>query len=167
MPRDFEAPVACFEDKEGDFKLVNKFMNEFYVADIGHSPLDVVDGMGVMSCRYDLRRFQVVNTVVSITQILHFTVLTSESGKPGVANCDFVIFPPRWVVSENTFRPPYFHRNIMSEFMGLIHGVYDAKLLVVSSLLVPVYILCRVTGLRLRHLKASNEELKPVYQGRL
>ena len=170
MPRDFEAPVACFEDKEGDFKLVNKFMNEFYVADIGHSPLDVVGWHGsYVPYRYDLRRFQVVNTVsFDHSDPSIFTVLTSESGKPGVANCDFVIFPPRWVVSENTFRPPYFHRNIMSEFMGLIHGVYDAKPAggfepFGSSL----HNIMSCHGPEAKAFeKASNEELKPVYQGK-
>ena len=56
-----------------------------------------------------------------------FTVLTSPSDTPGTANCDFVIFPPRWLVAEDTFRPPWYHRNVMSEFMGLVHGQYDAK----------------------------------------
>ena len=94
MPRDFEAPVAEFEDKEGEFKLVNKFMNQFFVADIGHSPLDVVGWHGNYTpYRYDLRRFQVVNTVsFDHSDPSIFTVLTSPSGTEGVANCDFVIF---------------------------------------------------------------------------
>ena len=170
MPRDFEAPVAAFEDKEGDFKLVNKFMNQFFVADIDHSPLDVVGWHGsYVPYRYDLRRFQVVNTVsFDHSDPSIFTVLSSPSGKPGVANCDFVIFPPRWVVSENTFRPPYFHRNIMSEFMGLIHGVYDAKPAggfepFGSSL----HNIMSCHGPEAKAFeKASHEELKPVFQGR-
>ena len=31
------------------------------------------------------------------------------------------------MVAEGTFRPPWFHRNVMSEYMGLIEGAYDAK----------------------------------------
>ena len=56
-----------------------------------------------------------------------FLVLQSQSDTPGVDTIDFVIFPPRILAMEHTFRPPWFHRNVASEFMGLIHGVYDAK----------------------------------------
>jgi homogentisate 1,2-dioxygenase len=56
-----------------------------------------------------------------------YTVLTAPSGEEGTANIDFVIFPERWQVAEHSFRPPWFHMNIMSEFMGLIYGQYDAK----------------------------------------
>jgi homogentisate 1,2-dioxygenase len=96
---------------------------------LDHSPLDVVAWHGNYApCKYDLSRFQVVNTVsFDHSDPSIFTVLTSASDTPGVANVDFVIFPPRWSVAEDTFRPPYFHRNIMSEYMGLIRGVYDAK----------------------------------------
>ena len=52
-----------------------------------------------------------------------FTVLTVPTNTPGTAAVDFVIFPGRWTVAEHTFRPPYFHRNCMSEFMGLIRGM--------------------------------------------
>ncbi|HEX2198380.1 MAG TPA: homogentisate 1,2-dioxygenase domain-containing protein, partial [Burkholderiales bacterium] len=96
---------------------------------LAHSPLDVVAWHGsYVPYKYDLSRFMVINTVsFDHADPSIFTVLTSPSGQPGVANCDFVIFPPRWVVAENTFRPPWFHRNVMSELMGLVHGVYDAK----------------------------------------
>lgn len=128
-PRDFETPVAHYEDIEGDFELVTKYQGRLWRAAIGHSPLDVVAWHGNnVPCRYDLRRF---NTIGSISydhpDPSIFTVLTSASDTPGTANIDFAIFPPRWLCAENTFRPPWFHRNIASEFMGLIHGAYDAK----------------------------------------
>lgn len=127
--RDFAAPVAAFEDRDGDFELVVKFCGRLFACDIGHSPLDVVAWHGNLApYRYDLRRF---NTMGSISfdhpDPSIFTVLTSPSETAGVANADFVIFPPRWLVAENTFRPPWYHRNVMSEFMGLVYGEYDAK----------------------------------------
>ncbi|MBS3797764.1 homogentisate 1,2-dioxygenase [Pseudoalteromonas sp. BDTF-M6] len=127
--RDFQYPVAAFEDIEGDFEIVAKFSGQLYRADIKHSPLDVVAWTGNSApYKYDLARFNVMNTVsYDHPDPSIFTVLTSPSGTPGVANVDFVIFPERWMVAEHTFRPPYYHRNIMSEFMGLIKGVYDAK----------------------------------------
>ena len=128
-PRDFEIPVAAYEDLEGDFELVAKFGGRLWSARIGHSPLDVVAWHGNYApCRYDLARFNTINTVsFDHPDPSIFTVLTSPSEVPGTANCDFVIFPPRWMVAEDTFRPPYFHRNVMSEYMGLIFGAYDAK----------------------------------------
>ncbi|SFC00142.1 homogentisate 1,2-dioxygenase [Pseudoalteromonas denitrificans] len=127
--RDFQYPVAAFEDKEGDFELITKFNGNMFRCDIKHSPLDVVAWTGnAAPYKYDLSRFNVMNTVsFDHPDPSIFTVLTSPSGTPGVANIDFVVFPPRWMVAENTFRPPYYHRNIMSEFMGLIEGIYDAK----------------------------------------
>ncbi len=127
--RDFLAPVAAFEDVDGEFELVAKFQGGLWSARIDHSPLDVVGWHGNYApYKYDLRRF---NTIGSISydhpDPSIFTVLTSPSDTPGVANMDFAIFPPRWLVAENTFRPPWFHRNIASEFMGLVHGAYDAK----------------------------------------
>ena len=128
-PRDFEAPCAAYEDVEGEFEVIAKFQGQLWRARIDHSPLDVVAWHGNYApYRYDLRRF---NTIGSISydhpDPSIFTVLTSPSDTPGTANVDFVIFPPRWLVAENTFRPPWFHRNVMSEFMGLVHGEYDAK----------------------------------------
>jgi len=127
--RDFLAPVAAFEDREGDFELVAKFAGNLWSAPIDHSPLDVVAWHGNHApYKYDLARFNTLNTVsFDHPDPSIFTVLTSPSDTPGTANVDFVIFPPRWIVAEHTFRPPWFHRNVMSEFMGLIHGVYDAK----------------------------------------
>ena len=127
--RDFLTPCAAFEDVEGDFELLAKFQGRLWRASIDHSPLDVVGWHGNYApYKYDLRRF---NTIGSISfdhpDPSIFTVLTSPSGMPGTANLDFAIFPPRWLVAQDTFRPPWFHRNIASEFMGLIHGVYDAK----------------------------------------
>jgi homogentisate 1,2-dioxygenase len=128
-PRDFLTPVAAYEDLEGDFELVAKFGGRLWTARIDHSPLDVVAWHGNYApYKYDLSRFNVINTVsFDHPDPSIFTVLTSPSEFPGTANCDFVIFPPRWMVAEDTFRPPYFHRNIMNEYMGLIFGTYDAK----------------------------------------
>ena len=128
-PRDFETPVAWYEDVDGEFELVAKFGGNLWACGIDHSPLDVVAWHGNYApYKYDLRRF---NTIGSISfdhpDPSIFTVLTSPSGEPGVANCDFVIFPDRWLVAEDTFRPPWYHRNTMSEYMGLIYGQYDAK----------------------------------------
>jgi homogentisate 1,2-dioxygenase len=127
--RDFLAPVATFEDAEGDFELVAKFGGRLWRAPIGHSPLDVVAWHGNLTpYKYDLTRFNVIGTVShDHPDPSIFTVLTSPSDTPGVANVDFVIFPPRWMVAEDTFRPPWFHRNVMSEYMGLVYGAYDAK----------------------------------------
>ena len=128
-PRDFETPVAWYEDREGKMQQVAKFGGNLWECEIDHSPLDVVAWHGNYApYKYDLRRF---NTIGSIS-FNHpdpsiFTVLTSPSGEPGVANCDFAIFPDRWLVMEDTFRPPWYHRNTMSEYMGLIYGQYDAK----------------------------------------
>lgn len=128
-PRDFEAPVAAFEDIDGDYELVLKFQGQLWTTTQDHSPFDVVAWHGnLVPCRYDLRRFNTINTVsFDHPDPSIFTVLTAPSDTPGTANCDFVIFPPRWMVAEDTFRPPWFHRNVMSEFMGLIDGAYDAK----------------------------------------
>ncbi len=127
--RDFETPVAWFEDVDQPVELIQKFQGGLWSTSLPHSPFDVVGWHGNLApCRYDLRRFNTINTVsYDHPDPSIFTVLTSPSDTPGVANCDFVIFPPRWMVAEDTFRPPWFHRNVMSEFMGLITGVYDAK----------------------------------------
>lgn len=127
--RDFQTPVAWYEDIEDDIELVAKFTGGFWRTMLSHSPLDVVAWHGTNApYKYDLRRF---NTIGSISfdhpDPCLFTVLTSPSDTPGSANMDFAIFPPRILAMENTFRPPWFHRNIASEFMGLIQGVYDAK----------------------------------------
>jgi homogentisate 1,2-dioxygenase len=128
-PRDFLTPQAWYEDREGDFELVAKFQGHLWSAKIGHSPLDVVAWHGNYApYKYDLARF---NTIGSISydhpDPSIFLVLQSQSDTPGVDTIDFVIFPPRILAMEHTFRPPWFHRNIASEFMGLIEGVYDAK----------------------------------------
>lgn len=128
-PRDFLAPNAAYEDREGEFELIAKFQGHLWRASIGHSPLDVVAWHGNYApVKYDLRHF---NTIGSISfdhpDPSIFTVLTSPSDTPGTANLDFVVFPPRWLVAQDTFRPPWFHRNVASEFMGLVTGVYDAK----------------------------------------
>jgi homogentisate 1,2-dioxygenase len=128
-PRDFETPVAWFEDVETEHEIVQKFQGRLWRTAIDHSPFDVVAWHGNSApCRYDLARFNTIGTVsFDHPDPSIFTVLTSPSEIHGTANCDFVIFPPRWTVAEDTFRPPWFHRNVMSEFMGLIHGAYDAK----------------------------------------
>lgn len=127
--RHFITPHAAYEDVEGKVELIGKFSGSLWSAEMNHSPLDVVAWHGnYVPFKYDLRKFNTINTVsFDHPDPSIFTVLTSASDTPGVANVDFVIFPPRWMVAEHTFRPPYFHRNCMSEYMGLIHGVYDAK----------------------------------------
>lgn len=127
--RDFETPSAWFEDRREPHLHIQKFQGRLWATETTHSPFDVVGWHGNLApCRYDLRRFNAINTVsFDHPDPSIFTVLTSPSEAPGTANCDFVIFPPRWMVAEDTFRPPWFHRNVMSEFMGLIQGVHDAK----------------------------------------
>jgi len=127
--RDFLAPVAAFEDSGGKHQVVSKYLGALWAMELPYSPLDVVAWHGdYVPYKYDLARFMVINTVsFDHPDPSIFTVLTSPSGQAGVANCDFVIFPPRWMVAEHSFRPPWFHRNVMSELMGLVRGVYDAK----------------------------------------
>jgi homogentisate 1,2-dioxygenase len=128
--RDFQAPTAYFEeDTSNEYILFSKFAGHLFTAKQNHTPFDVVAWHGnYYPYKYDLGRF---NTIGSISydhpDPSIFTVLTAQSDHPGTAIADFVIFPPRWLVAEDTFRPPWYHRNCMSEFMGLIHGSYDAK----------------------------------------
>jgi homogentisate 1,2-dioxygenase len=128
-PRDFLTPVASYEDREGPARLFVKWGGELYVTQIGQSPLDVVAWHGNYApYKYDLRTFSPVGAIgFDHPDPSIFTVMTAPSETPGTANIDFVIFPERWMVAENTFRPPWYHRNLMSEFMGLIYGIYDAK----------------------------------------
>lgn len=128
-PRDFLAPVARFEDTDGEFHIVSKFLGRLWQAEIDHSPLDVVAWHGNdYPCKYNLNLFNCINSVTfDHPDPSIYTVLTAPTAIPGTANCDFVLFPPRWMVAEHTFRPPWFHRNMMNEFMGLILGQYDAK----------------------------------------
>jgi homogentisate 1,2-dioxygenase len=127
-PRDFETPHAAFES-DSPTRLVMKLGGGLWETTLPHSPFDVVAWHGnLVPWRYDLARFNTMGTVsFDHPDPSIFTVVTSPSGQAGVANCDFVIFPTRWMVAEDTFRPPWFHRNIMSEYMGLISGAYDAK----------------------------------------
>lgn len=164
--RDFLSPVAFYEDIDAKFTLISKFQGNFWQANLSHSPFNVVAWHGNYApYKYDLSLFNTMNTVsFDHPDPSIFTVLTSPTSHAGVANIDFVIFPPRWMVAEKTFRPPYYHRNIMSEFMGLIRGQYDAK----ESGFVP-------GGASLHNCmtahgpdkqafeQASNAELKPVY----
>ena len=127
--RDFETPVAAFEDKDEPTEVIQKSLGSLWTTTLDHSPLDVVAWHGNYApWRYDLSKFNTIGTVsFDHPDPSIFTVLTSPSHLAGRANADFVIFPPRWMVAEDTFRPPWFHRNVMSEAMGLIHGAYDAK----------------------------------------
>lgn len=127
--RDFKTPVAAHEDKETPCRVIVKWCGQFHVTEIGHSPLDVVAWHGNYApYKYDLRTFSPVGAILfDHPDPSIFTVLTAPSGEAGTANIDFVIFPERWMVAEHSFRPPWYHMNIMSEFMGLIYGQYDAK----------------------------------------
>ncbi len=128
-PRDFKTPVAAYEDKESATTLTVKWCGKFYETGLGHSPLDVVAWHGNYApLKYDLRTFSPVGAILfDHPDPSIFTVMTAPSETEGTANIDFVIFPDRWMVAEHSFRPPWYHMNIMSEFMGLIYGVYDAK----------------------------------------
>jgi len=128
-PRDFESPVAAYEDRKCSFVVVQKFLGKFFSTTLEHSPFDVVAWFGnYVPYRYDLDKFCAVNSVTyDHMDPSIFTVLTCPTTEAGVACADFVIFPPRWLVQESTFRPPYYHRNCMSEFMGNICGRYEAK----------------------------------------
>jgi homogentisate 1,2-dioxygenase len=127
--RDFLYPVAAYEDIEEAGTLFLKSGGLLYSAPLTRSPLDVVAWHGNYApYKYDLRRFCAVGSIsFDHPDPSIYTVLTSASDTPGTANVDFVIFPERWLVAEDTFRPPWYHSNFMSEFMGLITGVYDAK----------------------------------------
>jgi homogentisate 1,2-dioxygenase len=127
--RDFLTPVAAYEDGATAVQVVQKFGGNLWAADYDHSPLDVVGWHGNYApYKYDTARFMTIGTIsFDHPDPSIFTVLTSPGESPGLANVDFAIFPPRWLVGEDTFRPPWYHRNIMSEFMGLVYGVYDAK----------------------------------------
>ena len=127
--RDFLSPHAAFEERNHTVQVVNKFGGNLWAADYDHSPLDVVAWHGNYApYKYDTANYMVIGSIsFDHPDPSIFTVLTSPSDSPGLANCDFVIFAPRWLVGENTFRPPWFHRNIMSEYMGLVTGEYDAK----------------------------------------
>ncbi len=128
-PRDFQAPVAAAEDGESGYEIVKKFGGRLWRADMAQSPFNVVAWHGNLApLKYDTKNFMVIGSIsFDHPDPSIFTVLTSPSDTPGTANCDFVIFPPRWLVQEDTFRPPWYHRNMMSEFMGLVYGEYDAK----------------------------------------
>jgi homogentisate 1,2-dioxygenase len=128
-PRDFLAPVAAYEDKDAPCMLVSKFQGNLWAAEMATSPLSVVAWHGNFApYKYDLARFMVIGTVsFDHPDPSIYSVLTAPSDTPGTANIDFVVFPPRWMVGEDTFRPPWYHRNVMTEFMGLLYGAYDAK----------------------------------------
>jgi homogentisate 1,2-dioxygenase len=167
--RDFLAPVAWFEDVQGPTGIIAKFGGNLWAYDVPGSPLNVVAWHGnYCPYKYDLANFNSINTVsFDHCDPSIFTVLTSPSETAGTANVDFVIFPPRWMVAENTFRPPWFHRNLMSEYMGLIHGVYDAK----ADGFLPgggsLHNCFSAHGPdQATFAKASSEELKPAYQSK-
>ena len=127
--RDFLTPVAAYEDRDAPSKMFVKWGGSLWVTDLDHSPLDVVAWHGNYApYKYDLRKYSPVGPILfDHADPSIFTVMTSPSETPGTANIDFVIFSDRWLVAENTFRPPWYHMNVMSEFMGLVYGVYDAK----------------------------------------
>ncbi len=128
--RDFMAPVAAFDTGPGaPWQIVKKYAGSLWAAVAAASPFNVVAWHGNLApLKYDTANFMVIGSIsFDHPDPSIFTVLTSPSDTPGTANCDFVIFPPRWLVMEDTFRPPWYHRNFMSEFMGLVHGQYDAK----------------------------------------
>ena len=128
-PRDFQAPAAAFDDSPGAYEIVRRSGCRLWRREQAHSPFNVVAWHGnLCPFVYDTAHFMAIGSIsFDHPDPSIFTVLTSPSDTPGTANCDFVIFPPRWLVMEDSFRPPWFHRNVMAEFMGLVHGQYDAK----------------------------------------
>jgi homogentisate 1,2-dioxygenase len=128
-PRDFKTPVAAFEDRDAPSSVVMKWCGQFHRTRIGHSPLDVVAWHGNYApWKYDLRTYSPVGAILfDHPDPSIFTVLTAPSGLEGTANIDFVLFRERWLVAEHSFRPPWYHKNVMSELMGNIYGIYDAK----------------------------------------
>lgn len=128
-PRDFLTPVAAYEDVDGPHELIARFGGRLWRAAMDHSPMDVVAWHGNhVPYKYDLRRFNAIGSIsYDHPDPSIFLVLHSASDTPGVSSLDFVIFPPRILAMQDTFRPPWFHRNVASEFMGLVHGAYDAK----------------------------------------
>lgn len=165
-PRDFKTPVAYYEDVQKPSRVTVKWCGQFHETRIDHSPIDVVAWHGNYApCKYDLRSFSPVGALLfDHPDPSIFTVLTAPSGVPGTANIDFVLFRERWMVAENTFRPPWYHKNIMSELMGNIVGIYDAK---------PEGFIPGGTSLHNMMIphgpdagafeNASNEEMKPVF----
>ena len=127
--RDFKTPVAAFEDRDAPSNLTIKWCGQFHRCEIGHSPLDVVAWHGNYApVKYDLRNYCPIGAILfDHPDPSIYTVLTAPSGIEGTANIDFVLFRERWNVAENTFRPPWYHKNVMSELMGNIYGQYDAK----------------------------------------
>jgi len=127
--RDFLAPTAAFEDELGAYEIIKKFGGKLWRNTQVGTPFNVVAWHGNLTpVKYDTAHFMTIGSIsFDHPDPSIFTVLTSPSDTPGTANCDFVIFPPRWLVMEDTFRPPWYHRNVMSEFMGLVYGQYDAK----------------------------------------
>ena len=127
--RDFKAPVAAYEKTTGEYEVIKKYGSHLWRAPMAQSPFNVVAWHGNLApVKYDTANFMTIGSIsFDHPDPSIFTVLTSPSDTPGTANCDFVIFPPRWLVMEDTFRPPWYHRNLMSEFMGLVYGQYDAK----------------------------------------
>jgi homogentisate 1,2-dioxygenase len=128
-PRDFLAPLASVDDSAGEYEIVKKYGGQLWRTTQKHTPFNVVAWHGNLApLKYDTANFMTIGSIsFDHPDPSIFTVLTSPSDTPGTANCDFVIFPPRWMVAEDTFRPPWYHRNLMSEFMGLVYGQYDAK----------------------------------------
>ena len=131
-PRDFLAPVAAYQADDaasGPWQIVRKFGGRLWANQQPGTPFNVVAWHGNLTpVKYDTAHFMAIGSIsFDHPDPSIFTVLTSPSDTPGTANCDFVIFPPRWMVAEDTFRPPWYHRNLMAEFMGLVHGQYDAK----------------------------------------
>lgn len=165
-PRHFLYPNASFEHNSNESTLICKHHNKLWFAVCDHSPLNVVAWHGNYApYSYNLNLFNTINTVsFDHPDPSIFTVLTSESDTPGVANLDFVIFPPRWMVAEHTFRPPYFHRNYMSELMGLVRGEYDAKKEGFSPGGISIHNGMTPHGPdHVSYDKASTQELKPEY----
>ena len=120
--RHFRAPVASFEDLEAPYEIVHKQGGDLWRTTVNASPFDVVAWHGRYApFKFDLMDFNAywgANWDHSDPSIL--TVLTSPHDDHGRNAVDFAVFRGRWDATQDTFRPPYMHRNSAVEFNAVI-----------------------------------------------
>ncbi|GLI78307.1 hypothetical protein PoHVEF18_006618 [Penicillium ochrochloron] len=125
--RDFEIPTASFDNSNVDTEIIAKFAGQVHRTVHRGSIFNVAGWSGTYyPFKYDLGKFNTIGSVsYDHTDPSIFTVLTAPSSVPGEAVVDVAVFGPRWLVMEKSYRPPYFHRNTMSEFAFVIKGGFD------------------------------------------
>lgn len=134
--RDFQIPTAIYDGKleadiavpnrGSDWTIISRMASKLWSCTQDHTPFDVAGWHGTFyPYKYDLGRFSILGSILfDHPDPSIFTVLTAPSNRePGTSVVDFAIIPPRWNMMEDTYWPPYYHRNTMSEFSGPI--VYD------------------------------------------